>query len=523
MNIPSHSQDGLFWWISNKGIVKLNLILLLSLISSCSCGYDTSMMNGLQSLDTWKEAFNHPGPTQLGLLNAVQNIGQLLSLPFCSQFCDTFGRRRALLISAVVILVGAALQGGAVNSSMFMVARGIIGFGLALNITAAPLLIIELAYPSQGAVLTGIYNSLFGLGALAAAWITYGSFRLNNDWAWRIPSLLQGSSSAIQVGLGFLVDESPRWLMSVDRVDEARALIVKYHANGHEDDPIVAHELHSINAALRADSETGSYLDFFRTPGNRRRFYTIVAVSFFSQWSGNGIISYYLTLLLDSVGFKTQDIQTLINALMTLWGMIVSIGFSLVVNRFRRRTLFLVSTAGCCVCYVIWTVLEAIYEKSVQTNGGSLDENVNEGDGRVAIGVIVMIFIFTFFYSVGWGTLQIAYPLEILPFHLRARGLVLYNLFCALALIFNQYVNPAGIASIGWKFYIVYDVWIFIELVTVYFLFVETTGEADLEEVAAIFDREKKDDSDTRLSFQLALELTIQLLVGLIVELDRVY
>lgn len=79
---------------------------------------------------------------------------------------------------------------------------------------------------------------------------------------------------------------------------------------------------------------------------------------------------------------------------------------------------------------------------------------------------------------------------EILPYNLRARGLVLYNFFVALALIFNQYANPIGVENAGWKFYITYDVWLLVELVVVYFLFVET-GKLSLEETAAVIDGEE--------------------------------
>lgn len=84
------------------------------------------------------------------------------------------------------------------------------------------------------------------------------------------------------------------------------------------------------------------------------------------------------------------------------------------------------------------------------------------------------------------------------------QGLVLYNLFVAAALVFNQYANPIALANIGWKCesfyfleladvadcfsdYVVYDVWIFVELLVVYFLFVET-GNLSLEQTAAVLD-----------------------------------
>lgn len=169
---------------------------------------------------------------------------------------------------------------------MFIAARGILGFGLALNITAAPLLIMELAYPSQRAPMVSIYNSLWSLGSLVAAWTTYGTFRLGNDWAWRIPSLLQALSSVLQLLLYWCIEESPRWLISKEKDEEARRQIIKYHANGDEFDPIVPLELEEIRTALRLEreaSQSTSYLSFSKTPGNRKRFWIILAVSFFSQ------------------------------------------------------------------------------------------------------------------------------------------------------------------------------------------------------------------------------------------------
>jgi sugar porter (SP) family MFS transporter len=449
-------------------------------------------MNGLQSLDEWKNYFGNPDASNLALLNAIQNVGQLIGMPFCAWACDTWGRRPALLVSAGVLMLGVALQAGAQNTGMFIAARGIIGLGLVLNVTAAPLLVMELAYPTQRAPLVAIYNSLWGLGALVAAWATYGTFRIDSTWAWRIPSLLQALSSVLQILFCWAIEESPRWLVSRDRDAEAAALIAKYHANGDANDPVVALEVEEIRAALRIERETtssSSYLAFFKTPGNRRRLLIVLAVGFFSQWSGNGLISYYLTLILNSIGYTDESTQTLINALMTLWSMLWGLAFSLVVNRFRRRTLFLLSTASCLVVYVIWTALEATYEMSADLDG----DGVGDGSPGIAKGVVAMIFLYQAVFAIGWGPLQVTYVVEILPYDLRARGLTLYNLFVALALIFNQYANPIGVTNSGWRFYITYDVWLVFELIVVYFLFVET-GKMSLEETAAALDGKEVED-----------------------------
>lgn len=232
---------------------------------------------------------------------------------------------------------------------MFVAARGILGVGLAFNITAAPLLILELAFPTQRAPLVSIYNALWSLGAIAAAWITYGTFRMNNDYAWRIPSYLQGLSSVIQLIATFYIEESPRWLVDRGREEKAKQIITKYHCNGDSEDYMVMLELEEIKEALRLEKEalaTTSYMSFFKTKGNRLRFFIILAVGFFSQWSGNGLISYYLTLILNSIGYTSQDTQTLINGILTIWNLVTTFIFALLVNKFGRRTMFMWST-GC--------------------------------------------------------------------------------------------------------------------------------------------------------------------------------
>ncbi|KAH8657899.1 general substrate transporter [Xylariales sp. PMI_506] len=487
MSAPVTVDDALvgrkIGWFADKGIIKINAILLLALISSYANGYDGSMMNGLQSLDEWKAYFNQPDASTLALLNAIQHVGQLLALPFVSTVCDRYGRRPTLVASAFLLLIGVALQTAAQNAGMFIAARGLIGFGIAFNFTAAPLLIMELAFPTQKSALVGFFNAQWNSGAIVAAWTTFGTFRITNTWAWRIPSALQALSSVIQIAMCFLIVESPRWLISKDRDDEARAIITKYHADGNPSDPLVTIEMEEIREALRIDRDVAqntSYMSFLKSKGNRLRLLLVITIGFFSQWSGNGLISYYLTLILDSIGYTSEADQTLINAVLAIWSLI-STGFVafFLVDRFGRRTLFLASTTGMLISYVIWTIFEALYEKQVDATG--------TGNPALAKGVLAMIVLYNTSFNIGWTPLQVVYVVEILPFQLRARGLVLYSFAVALALIFNQYVNPIALEAIKWKYYIVYDVWLLFELIVVYFLFIETRGSS-LEEISLMID-----------------------------------
>ena len=246
---------------------------------------------------------------------------------------------RSLLLGALIVLCGVVLQGAAQNTGMFIAARGVLGFGLAFNITAAPILLLELAYPTQRSPMVSIYNALWNLGAIAAAWITYGTFSLGNNWSWRIPSILQGLVSVIQLGSCFFLLESPRWLISVGKEEKSRRIIAKYHANGDHADPLVDLEIEEIKVALHLEAEmakNSTWLSFLKTKGNRKRLLIILCVGFFSQWSGNGLNSYYLSIVLDSIGYTSSKTQSLINGLLQIWALVTSLFFALLVNRYGQ-------------------------------------------------------------------------------------------------------------------------------------------------------------------------------------------
>lgn len=70
-------------------------------------------------------------------------------------------------------------------------------------------------------------------------------------------------------------------------------MLIKYHANGKEDDELVAYEYNEIVQAIKAEDNLPqtSYLDFVRSPGNRHRLLILVVVGISLNWVGNGIIS----------------------------------------------------------------------------------------------------------------------------------------------------------------------------------------------------------------------------------------
>ena len=81
-------------------LIILNAWISLLLVTNSINGFDGTMMNGLQSIPQWQDAFNHPEGSMLGLLNAIQNIGLLAGLPFAPYLADGVGRRASPLFGA---------------------------------------------------------------------------------------------------------------------------------------------------------------------------------------------------------------------------------------------------------------------------------------------------------------------------------------------------------------------------------------------------------------------------------------
>ena len=148
------------------------------------------------------------------------------------------------------MLVAVAIQTGAQNIGMFIGARCLIGFGLGIAATGAPLLITEVAFPTHRAPITSLYNTTWYLGSIVAAWATFGTFTLNSSWSWRIPSVLQGLPSFLQLVFIYTIPESPRWLVSKGRTEQAMRVIGKYHCGGDMQDPLIRFEIEEIEAAL---------------------------------------------------------------------------------------------------------------------------------------------------------------------------------------------------------------------------------------------------------------------------------
>lgn len=265
-----------------------------------------------------------------------------------------------------------------------------------------------------------------------------------------MPALLQAIPSVIQLAFIFWVPESPRYMIAKDRHEEALNTLAKYHANGDTNNATVQFEFREIKETLRLEFEatsSSSYMDFFRTKGNRYRFAVLISLGIFSQWSGNAIISNYASKLYDSAGITGSTQKLGLSAGQTCLALIVSISMAMLVDKFGRRPMFLAATGGMFGTFIFWTLTAALYEE--------------KGAKGANYAMLFFIWIFGVFYSLAWSGLLVGYSIEILPYKLRAKGLMVMNMTVQAALTLNAYANPVAFEAWEghtWKLYLIYTV-----------------------------------------------------------------
>ncbi|KAF1931376.1 general substrate transporter [Didymella exigua CBS 183.55] len=472
------AQDHVKWW-NKPNLRRLYLLLIpFCLFIESTSGFDSSMMNGMQALTYWKTFFNHPKGGQLGLLVACYNLGAITSIPFISLVSDHFGRRKSIVFGSVIMVIGAIMQGLSQNLAMFVFSRIFLGHGIVYAIIAGAALLGELGHPKERAFLGSLFNAFFGVGAVLGAGIIVQTRLIQSDWSWRLPSILQATPSLIQIVFAFTVPESPRWLISKDRHEEALEILIKYHAEGDASAELPHVELAEIQAALKIENESRArgWGELFQTKGMRHRSLVAAALGLFVQFSGNNLISQYFVPIAEKIGITSSYDQVRYNVGKESWGFLVSLVMASITPRFPRRKMYLLCASCLLAVYTAWTVAQARNRITQSKESG--------------YAVLVFIFLYSPAYCIGYNALTYVYMVEIFPYYVRTKGLSWFQLFGRTAVMFGSFVNPIGLENIDWKYLIVYVVWLCFEIVFIYIFFPETYGKT-LEELHFLFESEK--------------------------------
>ncbi|KAK0122208.1 hypothetical protein ONS95_010464 [Cadophora gregata] len=488
-------EDKVRWW-KKKNLRYLYFLLYPTCMGiEITSGFDSQMINGLQFIPTWNKYFGEhsvdatgkdvwaiAGPL-LGMISASYNLGAIFAVPVVPWVAQKVGRRWSIFIGSVFQCVGAVIQGFSQHVGMYIVARMILGFGIVFCLVSGSSMLGELSYPKERPFMTSMFNASWFVGSLIASGIVVETAKISNDWGWRIPSLLQCVPSLVQIVLIFFIPESPRYLISKDRRDEAFEILVKYHAEGDRESIFVKAEMVQIETTIQLEAEVAkqSWWDMVATPGMRRRTSLAAAMGLFTQWSGNTLISFYLGKILVMIGYTDTHTKTMINLGNTAWSFVNGTAIALISPRFKRRTMFLTGAIGMLAVYVSWTI-------GMQQTMKGLEPG-NKPNKAAGIAVLFFIYFYSPWYNIGNNALAYTYMVELFPYAERSRGIAVEQFFVRGAGFFTTFVNPIGMDNAGWKYLIMYIVMILLEICTIYFFYPETQGRT-LEELAFLFEDE---------------------------------
>lgn len=453
-----------------------------------------------------------------GACNGLAQAGGFFGCFLCAWIRDRWGSVPAFRVASVLCIVGGAIQAGSTNLSEFLVFRFINGLGVGMCLTATPLYQSELSPPASRGVLVGCHGAFLAIGYNIASWTGLGCFFATNDsFKWRFPLALQVLFPFILLLGSFWLPESPRWLVTKNRLPEAKSVLESLH--GSKDDhqqtfahaefeQIVAqlelerrqrHDRHRAshpNSTTEVSNDQGVFNEFMSLMTHlphRRRAVLGFTIMFGAQCTGVLVINNYQVILFPSLGIS----PALSLGLYSVYLAIAFVGNSLcgyIVDRVGRRPCLLIGLCGCLVALVGETI----------TAKFAADPGAGRG---ILSAAVFFIFLYIPFFSTLIDPNMYIYASEIFPAEVRSIGVaVSMSGKCTsentslrpcsqinsrsigqwLATICFLQSAPVAFANIGYRFYIVFIVCTVALFFIVYRWFPETAGRS-LEEMAEVF------------------------------------
>jgi len=432
----------------------LGIISSVAAIGGLLFGYDTGVISG--AILYIKQTYTLT-TGQEELIISMVSLGAIFGAILGGPLCDRLGRKKIVLSSSIVFVVGAIglSLSGSVNE--IIVWRFLIGFAIGISSATAPLYIAELA-PRQirGALVT--INQLFiTIGILASYLI---GLLFVETQSWRTMFAIAAIPAALQFLVMVFFPESPRYLTNIGKKEKALAILKRYR--GTEEDAVL--EISHIEKMINQKKARWSELLSKRV---RPALLVGVGVTVIQQITGINTIIYYAPTIFKFAGF-TSDKAAL---LATTWVGIVNVLMTFVaiylLDKVGRKPLLLFGLGGMVVSLIVL--------------GIGFHQTVSVGFMAVIALICLFAYIGSFAYSLG----PIGWLLnsEIYPLHIRGKGMGVAT--CAnwasnfiVTATFLNLINLLGKAGTFW----LYGLIGFLGLLFIWRKVPETKGKS-LEEI----------------------------------------
>lgn len=369
-------------------------------------GYDLGVISVVLPLITTEFGLS---AVQQGLIGASTLTGIFFGGPIFGYLTDRFGRRKVFILDLVAFVVLGVLQGVVTNNWQLLVLRLLLGFAIGAEYAIGPAMLAEFV-PSKGRGrrLCSLQACWYA-GFLIAVVVAYGLIALGLDWRWIL------ATSAVP-GLATLVlrqglPESPRWLMSKGREDQARDIANEYLGRSYFADEDLGDE----------STDKATFMELF-APRLRTRtafmciFFTCLVAPYFAIFT-------FAPQVFSSLGVVDPRASVVGSNIVAALGAVAGM---LVIERVGRRPLLLAS-------FVVMVVTLSLIG----------------GWGAAPSAILISCFVLFAFFNAISGDLTGVYPAEIFPSQLRGSGVGFVSAVSRVGAAGGTFLLPVGIAHWG--------------------------------------------------------------------------
>ncbi|MBF7019976.1 sugar porter family MFS transporter [Staphylococcus sp. 18_1_E_LY] len=361
-------------------------------------GYDIGVMTG--ALPFLKEDWNIDNGMIIGLITSSVMLGAIFGGILAGRVSDKLGRRKMILISAIIFVVGSILSGIAPHDGNYflIISRIILGIAVGASSALVPAYMSEMAPAKYRGQLSGINQTMIVSGMLISYIVDYFLRELPIEMGWRL-MLSIAAIPALILYLGVLkLPESPRFLIKKGKFEEAKIVLTNIRNNQE-----VEKEYNEIKNTIQQENKTLTNHSL-ATLFNGKYKYLVVAglgVAAFQQFQGANAIFYYIPLIVEQATGKTASTALMWPIIQGIILVLGSLLFIAIADKFKRRTLLMIGGFVMGLSFILPAIIH-IFAPSTNP-----------------ILIVVFLSIYVAFYSFTWAPLTWVIVGEIFPLAIR--------------------------------------------------------------------------------------------------------
>ncbi|KAF1828562.1 general substrate transporter [Decorospora gaudefroyi] len=461
-----------------------NSMLFFIMIHMAFCafnfGFDVGTFGGVQAMQSFADDFGEYNaekdswalaPSLRSVMVSTPFIGKALGAIVCGMIAERWGRRMAILVLCIVSFIGATLQTSATTAAQFTIGRIIAYAMTGMAVVVVPIYQAETAPPELRGMFGCTIQFMIIFGQVVASLITYGTQNITSNAGWQIPIGLQLVPPFLILVLLPILPESPRWLVSRDRNEDAAKSLRKIRKSASEED--IQFEIESWRFVNANEQHKGSWAEVFNKK-NRLRTGIAVFAMFGQQITGQAFPTQYQVVFYQQEGLGANAF--LYNVISNVVGLIAVIMTWFTVDGAGRRPTLLLGGA---MMAAFMLILGGMGTVPVDSRTDSM------GDMMVA-----SFMLFNFFFNLSWAPLAYVIVSETAALRVKEKTNLLSMVVSVLTTFVTSFTTPYLInddyAGLGGKLGYIYGAINVLVVVGVFFIVPELKGRS-LEEVDQLF------------------------------------